>query len=126
WKVSKWLGKNFLEIVYPEDIPLAIEKFKEGLAKKTQEPYELRILLANGGYMYGEFRSGPLVTDGKTIATIGIARDVTKKKFIDRALEESRKQLEIVLDGVADGISMQDATGKLVYINDAGVKISGY
>ena len=36
------------------------------------------------------------------------------------------EQLELVVAHLADGITVQDATGRLVYANDAGARMSGY
>jgi PAS domain S-box-containing protein len=44
----------------------------------------------------------------------------------EQALRTSRDQLNIVLQGVADGITVQDTTGKLVYANQAAAAIIGY
>jgi PAS domain S-box-containing protein len=44
----------------------------------------------------------------------------------ERALRRSRDQLAIILQGVADGITVQDPFGKLVYANTAAAKIVGY
>ena len=126
WKVKDWVGKNFAGLIHPDDLPFAIKKFKEGLRKKIQEPYELRIKKSDGTCIYGEFRSGPLIEGGKVVAKVGVARDISKRKIAEQELERSRTQMEVVLQGVADGISMQDASGKLIYINDTGARASGF
>lgn len=45
---------------------------------------------------------------------------------VDNTLRTSRDQLQIILQGVADGITAQDSRGRLVYANDAAAKIIGY
>jgi PAS domain S-box-containing protein len=42
------------------------------------------------------------------------------------ALEQSRDQLAIILRDVADGITVQDATGKLIYANFEAARALGY
>ncbi|MDQ3855957.1 MAG: PAS domain S-box protein, partial [Chloroflexota bacterium] len=44
----------------------------------------------------------------------------------EEALRQSRDQLDAILEGVADGITVQDASGRLVYANDAGARVLGY
>jgi GAF domain-containing protein len=44
----------------------------------------------------------------------------------EQALRTSRDQLNIVLQGVADGITVQDPRGRLVYANQAAASIIGY
>lgn len=66
------------------------------------------------------------ISNGYVIRAWGTQQDITNEKIATRELMQSKDKLSIVLNGVADGISMQDKDGKLVYINDAGAKISGF
>ncbi|MEJ2352623.1 MAG: GAF domain-containing protein, partial [Anaerolineales bacterium] len=45
---------------------------------------------------------------------------------LEGTLRSSRDQLEIILQGVADGITVQDRSGRLAYANDAAARIIGY
>src|SRR5690348_15915738 len=38
----------------------------------------------------------------------------------------SRERLAAILDGVSDGITVQDATGRLLYANEAAARAIGY
>ncbi len=44
----------------------------------------------------------------------------------EERLRQSRDQLAAVLQGVADGITVQDASGAVIYANDAAARYSGY
>ncbi|MEA2478789.1 MAG: hypothetical protein QOJ07_711, partial [Thermoleophilaceae bacterium] len=44
----------------------------------------------------------------------------------ERELRTSRDQLGAILDGVADGVIAQDATGKMVYANEAALGLLGF
>ena len=43
-----------------------------------------------------------------------------------RDLEAARDELEAILAGVADAVTVQEASGRLVYVNDAAVRLLGY
>jgi PAS domain S-box-containing protein len=45
---------------------------------------------------------------------------------IQADLRSSRDQLEAILDGVADGVTAQDATGKMVYANEEALRLLGF
>jgi PAS domain S-box-containing protein len=71
--------------------------------------------------------------EGRVIGMSTIARDITDRKSADertrglsRDLEEARDTLELVTMGAADGITIQDASGGLVYANLAAARLSGY
>jgi K+-sensing histidine kinase KdpD len=40
--------------------------------------------------------------------------------------QEARDRLAIILDGIADGITVQDPSGRLIYANETAAKASGY
>jgi PAS domain S-box-containing protein len=50
----------------------------------------------------------------------------TQRKRAERDLVESRAELQAMFGGVADGITAQDASGKLVYANDAAAQLIGF
>jgi PAS domain S-box-containing protein len=45
---------------------------------------------------------------------------------VEEKLHESRDQLEVILQGVADGITVQDKNGLLTYANDAALQAIGF
>lgn len=53
-------------------------------------------------------------------------REIEERRRAEEALRSSRNELEIVLLGVADGITAQDPTGRLIYANEAAARLIGY
>ncbi|MBD0338939.1 MAG: GAF domain-containing protein [Thermoleophilia bacterium] len=45
---------------------------------------------------------------------------------VEQALRESSRRLDVVFRHVADGLTVQDPTGKLVFANDAAAHMSGF
>lgn len=121
-----WIGKHFAGLVHPDDLPQAIKIFKETMRGKTILSYELRILSKKGDYLVGEFSSAPEIIKGKVVGKIGIARDITHHKENEEKLRQSRDNLKVILKNIADGITVQDNLGNLVYVNDAIALASGY
>ena len=48
------------------------------------------------------------------------------RREIEDQLRESRDQLQVILGGVADGISVQDPAGRLLYVNEAAARLVGF
>jgi PAS domain S-box-containing protein len=69
-----------------------------------------------------------LVTQVAIFVAIGALISILNARRLaaTRALRSSRDQLAAILQGVADGITVQDASGALIYANDAAARISGY
>jgi PAS domain S-box-containing protein len=88
WQRSEWLGKSFMSIIHPDDLPLAIETFQKTLAGEVVPPYELRIRSKSGEYLTGEFTSKPQTEKGKIIGELGIVRDVTERKKTEERMEK--------------------------------------
>lgn len=53
-------------------------------------------------------------------------KELDRRKEAEKALRQSKEELEVILKSIADGITVQDATGKLTYANDAAAASSGY
>ncbi len=54
------------------------------------------------------------------------ARLVTDLRAAEAELRGSRDELEAILEGVADAITVQEPDGRLVYVNQAAVDLLGY
>jgi PAS domain S-box-containing protein len=63
---------------------------------------------------------------GRIVGAATIARDITRQVELERELERARDQLEIITQASADGITIQDESGRVVYANDAAAHLSGY
>ena len=63
---------------------------------------------------------------GEIIGASAIARDISEQKRLQAELWKSKQQLEVILENIADGISVQDVNGNIVYMNEVGAKLCGY
>jgi PAS domain S-box-containing protein len=68
---------------------------------------------------------------GEPVGFTKITRDLTARKLAEdtaRQREHFRglsQQLDVILEGVADGITVQDRSGKLVFVNSAAARLTG-
>jgi len=63
----------------------------------------------------------------KMMTTIGsqIGQFIERKRA-EAELKNSHNQMEVILRGVADGITAQDRTGHLIFANDAAARLTGF
>jgi PAS domain S-box-containing protein len=124
------VGKEMAELIIP---PSLRERHREGLRhylKTGEGPLlgqrtELTALRADGSEFPVELAITRVDLPGPPLFT-GYIRDVTDRKRAEDELRRSRDQLEAIFQGVTEGISVLDASGKLLYANDAAARLSGY
>lgn len=82
----------------------------------------------DGSYrgLYQTIKTPVLDTDGKLIGVLGVARDITKRKQAETALLEQESQFRAAIETSPDGFWIVDLTGRIVEVNDAYLRLSGY
>ncbi|MBI5021971.1 MAG: PAS domain S-box protein [Ignavibacteriales bacterium] len=127
WTVEEWIDKPFANLVHQEDLPKAIEIFQKVMSGKKVEPYELRIKIKSGEYKIGKFTPSPLIIDGKIVAVLGIARDITEQKREEESIRQGEQQLKLYIDNAGDAIYVIDkATGQILKCNTRACHDLGY
>ena len=115
---------NIPAILYPETEPHQFQIDEHIRAGKAYIG-EWKGRRKDGTAIWVEIKTTLLRTsEGAAIGFIGVAKDITERKRLEEQLRLSRDQLQIILQHVADGITVQERSGALVYINDAGAKLS--
>ncbi len=125
--------------LYPEitdEMLVAAARSEEELAIARQVGYSSLMLV-------------PLVARGKTIGVVTFVATESGKKYTERDLalaeevgrragialdnarlynevQQARDQLEIILQGVADGIIVYDKDSRIIYANEAAARMTGY
>ena len=105
-----------LELERPEYARVAAGDRIENLQVEWPTPDGVRSLVASGGIV---------VPPGRPPVAVLTFEDVTELASGRRADALARDELEAILAGVADAVTVQDARGRLVYVNDAAVRLLG-
>jgi len=126
WSVSDWLGKQFMPLIHPEDLPRAIETFQKVLQGEKIPSYELRVLSKSGEYLTGEFTSAPQIENGKVASEFGIVRDITMRKRVEKALRESEEKFRTIFETANDAIFILDQKGNIIDTNRIAYERLGY
>ena len=113
--------KSAWDLAAPESRPI----IQAHIAAHSDEPYEIVGIRKDGTRVDLEVRGRTLVHEGRHLRVAAL-RDVTDRKHVERALRESRDQLEIILRGVTDGITVQGMDFRLLFANDAAARPLGY
>ncbi len=121
------IGHNFSRI-FPEDRrPWAQEQYRVVFQQEEiATAFEDVVQRADGTWRVVESRYNFLSHRGKRTAMLSIIRDISERKHMEEAIQQSKQQLEVILENIADGVCVQDARGTVVYVNEAGAKLCGY
>ncbi|MGD1049379.1 MAG: PAS domain S-box protein, partial [Candidatus Krumholzibacteriaceae bacterium] len=92
---------------------------------ERQPHYELELVAKDGRRVWLEVNEAPLVRDGKTVAIIGAAQDITERKRAEDALRERQAKLDSIFRAAPIGIGI-DKNRTLMEINDRVCEMTGY
>jgi len=122
---ESWLGRNFIELVVPEDAP----KAKENLAKTISgrsSIFEVRITGKNGRCVYLSININPIFERGQVMGCVGIARDITEKKQLENEIIELKNFNESIIQSMGSGLITIDFEHKVTSFNNSAEEILGY
>ena len=117
-----------ITLLFPHDrqdeFSAIMERIKRG---ERLDHYETMRVRKDGTRLNVSVTISPIKdASGEIIGASAIARDISEQKRLQAELWKSKQQLEVILENIADGISVEDVDGNIVYMNEAGAKLCGY
>jgi PAS domain S-box-containing protein len=127
YTAEELVGKTILEtnVLTPESLNRAIKNARRAL-NNEKTPLSIYEFIGKDGHRkFGEIRSAPIVRDGKVVAIITVARDVTHRVLAESALKESEEKYRALVEQSLEGIVIiQD--NKIAFANSVISRLSGY
>lgn len=121
-------GKRFADLVsvLPDGAMNVVQR-NLGMGKMgtSLPPFEVEIEV-EGGKRVVEIGSIPLKENNMASGDLILVQDVSIRKSIESAVEESEKRLKMVLGSVREGITLSDKEGKFLIFNAEMEQITGY
>lgn len=122
-------GFEFIKtIMHVDDVDHVSAKFNQSIADQTPYEAEYRIRHKEGHYLTVVARGKPILNDaGQVYRIAGSLTDVSERKRIDEALQESEKRYRSVVDSNLIGVIISDLESRtIVEANDAFLEMVGY
>jgi PAS domain S-box-containing protein len=114
--------EEVLQLFHPEDRPLIAQRMQERLAgKDVPSRYEVRFIRRDGEVRWGDMFASLVHYRGRP-AHQAMFVDITDRKRIEKALQESEEKYRTLIEMSPDAIVIHDA-GKILYANPATAQL---
>ncbi len=114
---------NFLAKIYSEDLELFKQLEKEALATGNNYKIDYRIFAKNGLKWINHQAFITCKVDNKSTQIIGIIQDITERKEIEIALQESEAKLKTIININVNALMVINQEGRVLFVNPAAEKI---
>ncbi len=101
WPNAYWIGKHFSLIIHPDDSPVILNNFQALLRNHQPSPFDVRFRIKSGEYKSFELVTIPQIQHEKVIGFLGIARDITERKLIEKTKNDLEKRRKDFIEAVA-------------------------
>ena len=118
------LGKKLLEITFPEFL-LKEQEMQRELLKNRYSVYETSYICNDGAILPVEI-SSRIIYYENCQAILSIAKDISRRKRVESALNESENKFQYIFNNVNDEIFMQDMNYNLLEVNQVACQRLGY
>ena len=120
-------GKLWFDAVHEADRNRLIKKYNKAHSNIKEFEIEYRLERFDGIYRWFLGQGVPRFdSEGNFQGYIGISLDVTDRKEVQKQLKESKDQLQIIFQNVADAVTVTDHTGRTIYLNDKAAEMLEY
>jgi PAS domain S-box-containing protein len=125
-KPNEIIGRHISEIFPKETAAKNIKNLEKVLKAGKPVSVEEKIIVGKREF-WSSSSLNPVKNDaGKTVAIIGVVRDITEKKKTEEALQELKHRYQTLFESAPVGIGVSTPEGKVLECNNAMLKMLGY
>ncbi len=118
YKVEDWIGKDFPEFVFPDDMQNAAEIFAGLLRDPGSRIYtEIHVRHKNGSIHVVEASGKNLLDDPSIKGIVLNVCDITERKKAEEALKESEEKWRSLSESSPDHIALHDLDTTVLFMN---------
>ncbi len=121
--------ESWENLVHPDDMPMTLQAINQHFSGDTQVYESInRLRMKNGEWRWNLDRGRVVewTTDGKPLRMVGTDTNITERKEVEVALEESRNRFQAIFDDAGIGMALVDISGHFVESNRSFQTFLGY
>ncbi len=128
YKIEELNGRKVFDYLHPDDINIVVAALSPFVpAEEIGASLELRLRHKDGSWRIFDVKAREMHANPAVNGNIVICRDITERKEIEKALQESQKLFEMVFAGLSDAVFILDAKTTIIKdCNPAASAIFGY
>jgi PAS domain S-box-containing protein len=116
----------FTHFIHPEDREMVVERHMRRIrGEEVPHQYPFRIVTKNGSVRWVEIHAVFFPWKGEP-ATLNFANDITDRKRVEEALQESEKKYRNIFNNSTEGIFRTSPDGQVLMANPALARMFGY
>ena len=124
WDKDEWLGQPFLSLIDPADRDTALNHYRMAHHGRARV-FETKIIGNSTGLTVLSFNITPIFEKGSIVGSIGIGRDVTEQKKMEREIIDLKNFNESIIQSMEAGLLTTDLDGCITSLNLGAEKILG-
>jgi PAS domain S-box-containing protein len=119
--------ESFTSLLHPNDVARVMAVIRQALVKRTLYAAEFRFIHGSGKIIWLSVRGRADYDEtGKPARMVGVVQDITERKRAEQAQRQSAEEYRSLVDTTADGFWIIGEEGKLLDVNDAYCRLTGY
>ncbi len=121
--------QDWSALVHPDDLAQAEEIMENNLRQDSEtHGAEFRMRHKDGSWRWILSRGRVVARDaeGRLMRVVGTHSDITARKESEERLRQSEERHRIILQSAMDGFWLADLEGRLLQVNEAYCRMSGY
>jgi len=119
YEASDLIGRSPVDLIHPDDLDDLAARYREITQSGQAGEASFRFRHADGHWVPIE-ANGQALTDaaGRPVGAVIVSRDITLRRRVELAMQESDAILKATLESTADGILVVDNAWRLLYANE--------
>ncbi|MBM7572560.1 EAL domain-containing protein [Aquibacillus albus] len=126
YRVNEVLDKDMFSMVHPDDIEKAQVQLEQVLNREEPENIDIRIEHKNYSYVHCNISCFPMYLGKRVVGIYSVAKDMTEKKKLEKALYESEKKYRLITENMSDLVSVIDIDGRIQYASPSHYTMLGF
>jgi len=119
-------GKKLSDFIEEDDehkVATNLERRRKGIS----ESFEFKFVRKDGSRLWTISNVTPLLDkEGKFAGSLGMLNDITERKRVEEALQESEQRYATTLASIGDAVIATDITGKITFMNAVAEELTGW